>query len=310
MTKPDSLLKISLDELRMQMLGAQVVFGFQFQSVFQDRLDISDRIIQAAALLGMGCMALTMGTLIAAPAVHRIASGGGASRQMRMLTSTLARIALLMLAGGLAATVFVTIDTEFGLRAALAAALLMAALSVAAWHFWGMLLRSPSRPPKEAHTMAQSHASLHHRIDFALTEARVMLPGAQALFGFQLLVPLMKAFETLPTAARVVHFAALSCIALTIVLLISPAAIHRIAFAGADDERFLRMSSAIVTVALVPLALGVAGELYVATARLLPDSSASLWIAAGAVCTLLGLWYALPLALRVRRSEGRWRTQT
>ena len=38
----DALLKISLDELRMQMLGAQVAFGFQFQSLFQDRFDVSD----------------------------------------------------------------------------------------------------------------------------------------------------------------------------------------------------------------------------------------------------------------------------
>ena len=154
--------------------------------------------------------------------------------------------------------------------------------------------------------MQQLHGSLHDRIDFVLTEARVMLPGAQALFGFQLLVPLMKAFEILPSSARIVHFVALSLIALTIVLLISPAAIHRIAFDGGDDERFLRLSSRLVTAALVPLAFGVASELYVATARLLPGSSASGWIAAGAICTLLGLWYALPLALR--RSEARCST--
>jgi hypothetical protein len=150
--------------------------------------------------------------------------------------------------------------------------------------------------------MNPSHGSLHDRIDYVLTEARVMLPGAQVLFGFQLLVPLMNAFQTLPLSARIVHFAALSLITATIVLLISPAAIHRIAFDGADDERFLRLSSTIITIALVPLALGVAGELYVATARLLPESSASGWVAAGAVCTLLGLWYALPLALRSERS--------
>jgi hypothetical protein len=158
--------------------------------------------------------------------------------------------------------------------------------------------------------MKERHASLHDRIDFALTEARVILPGAQALFGFQLLVPLMNAFETLPVSARIVHFAALSCVALTIVLLISPAAIHRIAFGGADDERFLRLSSNIVALALVPLAVGVSGELYVATSRLLPHSPTSLWIAAGAICTLLGVWYALPLALRSRRSEARCSTQT
>lgn len=305
MAKLDSLLKISLDELRMQMLGSQVVFGFQFHAVFQDRLDVSSGAIQAAALLGMGCMVLTMGTLIAAPAVHRMADGGEASQRTRRLISRLAHTALLMLACGLAATVFVTIATEFGYRAGLAGALLMAAVSLIAWYAWGLLLRPAARQPAESSSsMNQSHGSLHDRIDYVLTEARVMLPGAQVLFGFQLLVPLMNAFETLPLAARIVHFAALSLIAATIVLLISPAAIHRIAFDGADDERFLRLSSMIVTIALMPLALGVAGELYVATARLLPESSASGWIAASAICALVGLWYALPLALRSQRSTG------
>jgi len=49
----DSSLKIGLDELRTLMLGTQVAFGFQFQSLFQDRLDISARAIQTAALSGL-----------------------------------------------------------------------------------------------------------------------------------------------------------------------------------------------------------------------------------------------------------------
>jgi len=31
----ENLIKVSLDELRMQMLGVQVLFGFQFQGLFQ-----------------------------------------------------------------------------------------------------------------------------------------------------------------------------------------------------------------------------------------------------------------------------------
>jgi hypothetical protein len=145
--------------------------------------------------------------------------------------------------------------------------------------------------------------TLHDRIDYVLTEARVILPGAQALFGFQLLVPLMKSFETLPEVARLVHFAALALVATAVMLLIAPAAVHRIAFDGADDERFVRLASHMVTAALVPLALGVASELYVAAVRLLPASSAAGWIAAGSACVLLGFWYVLPFVLRVRSTR-------
>jgi hypothetical protein len=299
MASLDSLLKVSLDELRMQMLGTQVAFGFQFQSLFQDRLDLARASIRIAAFAGLTFVVLTLGLLIAAPAVHRIAEGGGATERTRRLTSQSARIALLTLSVSLAATLFVAVETEFGPRAAWIAALLAALASVAAWQVWGMVLR---HRPVERRGVTEVHTKLHDKIDYALTEVRVMLPGAQALLGFQLLVILTKSFETLPDHARTAHFVALASVALAIVLLIAPAAIHRIAFAGDDDERFLRLASRIIALALIPLSFGISTELYVATTRLFPDSSAPLWTASIGLCCLLGLWYAVPFALRGSKS--------
>src|SRR6185503_12859563 len=101
----DSLLKISLDELRMQMLGAQVAFGFQFQSLFQDRFDVSARSMQTAALTGLSFSVLTLGLLIAGPAVHRIADGGQACERTVRLIGTFANLALLTFAIVVAAAV-------------------------------------------------------------------------------------------------------------------------------------------------------------------------------------------------------------
>jgi uncharacterized protein DUF6328 len=293
----ESLLKISLDELRMQMLGTQVAFGFQFQSLFQDRFDVSDPARRAVALAGLILMVLTLGLLIAAPAVHRIADAGEATERTQRLTAALAHVALITLALGIAAAVFVSVVTAFGLHVGSIAAATTAGVTLFAWHGWGRLLRRDRRQTTVSKTAHST--SVHDKIDYALTESRVMLPGAQALCGFQLLVPLMKSFETLPVTARVVHFAALAMVAMTVVLLITPAAIHRIAFEGADDPRFLRIASRFVTAALIPLAFGVASELYVAGVRLLPDSQAVAWTAAGAACLLIGFWYALPIGLRV-----------
>ena len=296
-----SLLKISLDELRMQMLGMQVAFGFQFQSIFQDRFDVSDPARRAVGLAGLIFMVLTLGLLIAAPAVHRIADVGEATVRTQRLTASLAHVALITLALGITAAVFVTVVTVFGLHAGTMAAGVTACVTLFVWHAWGRLLRRDRR--HSTMSKATHSASVHDKIDYALTESRVMLPGAQALFGFQLLVPLMKSFETLPATAQTVHFVALALVAVTVVLLIAPAAIHRIAFEGADDPRFLRLASRLVTAALIPLALGIASELYVAGIRLLPGSPAVVWIAAGAACVLLGFWYGLPLGLRATGSR-------
>jgi uncharacterized protein DUF6328 len=297
-----SLLKISLDELRMQMLGAQVAFGFQFQSIFQDRFDVSDPARRSVALAGLIFMVLTLGLLIAAPAVHRIADVGEATERTLRLTASLAHVALITLALGITAAVFVTVATVFGPHLGTMAAAATAGVTLFAWHAWGRLIRRGRRQPTMS--KAAHGTSVHDRIDYALTESRVMLPGAQALFGFQLLVPLMQSFDTLPPAARTVHFVALVLVAVTVVLLIAPAAIHRIAFEGADDPRFLRLASRLVTAALIPLALGIASELYVAGVRLLPGSPVVVWIAAGAACVLIGFWYGLPLGLR---AEGKGR---
>jgi hypothetical protein len=71
-----------------------------------------------------------------------------------------------------------------------------------------------------------SSTPLHAKIEQMLTEARVVLPGAQALFGFQL--------ATVLTQSRIVRAASLLLIALTVVLLMTPAAYHRLVYAGED----------------------------------------------------------------------------
>src|SRR6516162_9022923 len=43
----------------------------------------------------------------------------------------------------------------------------------------------------------------HAKTEQMLTEARVILPGAQALFGFQLAIVLTRSFEQLPRASRI-----------------------------------------------------------------------------------------------------------
>ena len=70
------------------------------------------------------------------------------------------------------------------------------------------------------------------KIEQMLTEARVVLPGAQALFGFQLAIVLTQSFEQLPSASKITYVASLFLVALPIVLLMAPAAYHRIVYAA------------------------------------------------------------------------------
>ena len=62
--------------------------------------------------------------------------------------------------------------------------------------------------------MKNASTPLDVRVEQMLTEARVMLPGAQALLGFQLAIPLTQGFEGLPEISKIVHTLALCCVAL------------------------------------------------------------------------------------------------
>ncbi len=79
--------------------------------------------------------------------------------------------------------------------------------------------------------------SLEQRITQMLTEARVVLPGVQALLGFQLISVVTRSFEQLPASSKLVHAASLGCLTVAIVFLMAPAANHRIVFAGQTPRR-------------------------------------------------------------------------
>ena len=84
---------------------------------------------------------------------------------------------------------------------------------------------------------------LKDKINDVLTEARVILPGSQAVLGFQFIVMLGPGFDKLPRASQWVHLASLSLMALSTILLMTPAAYHRIVEGGESTQRFLRFAS-------------------------------------------------------------------
>ena len=152
-------------------------------------------------------------------------------------------------------------------------------------------------------TEERSSTPLHVKIEQMLTEARVVLPGAQALFGFQLAIVLTQSFEQLPSASKTVHAASLFLVALAVVLLMAPAAYHRIVYAGEDSQDMHRVGSALVTAATVPFALGLVGDVYVVITKIVGTPTAGLLAGSLALVLLIGLWHAYPLVAAYLRNR-------
>ena len=299
-------LKTALDETRTLILGAQILLGFQYQGVFQERFEALPSYARAMNGWALGLMLLTVALLIAPSAFHRIAERGADTGRCHVLIGRFAAAALLPFAGGLGLDLAIALERVLGHAwAGGAAGIGFALLALAGWYGAGAMMKSgygaAERHKADAERDAHETAPLHARIEQMLTEARVILPGAQALLGFQLVIVLTSAFEKLPEASRLLHGASLLCIALAVILLVTPAALHRIVWAGEDSEAFLQVGGQVTVAALVPLALGMAGDAYVVFARLTDSPAWGTTAAAMVVLSLLGLWLGWPLAMRRRR---------
>src|SRR5882757_6589940 len=139
--KLEAALKTSLDELRMQMLGVQVLFGFQFQGLFQDGfpdMTSAGRIVDAA---GLGLMVVALGVLIAIPCQHRLVERGDATARIYRASTRYGKLAFLPLAGAIGCDVFVATAHPFGPPLSATMAVLAFVFAIGAWYGVGLGLR-------------------------------------------------------------------------------------------------------------------------------------------------------------------------
>jgi hypothetical protein len=163
-----------------------------------------------------------------------------------------------------------------------------------------------STPPASApRVSADSRADveeLERAVTHSLEEARMVLPGLQALFGFQLVAVFSDRFEVaLSEGEQRAHLAALLLVGVAIALIMTPAAYHRQVEDGRVSHHLLRVVSVLVAAALVPLMFGLGIDVYLVTRVITGSTRASAWIA-GLLLALLGaLWFVYPrLRARVR----------
>jgi hypothetical protein len=128
-----------------------------------------------------------------------------------------------------------------------------------------------------------------------LEECRMILPGIQALFGFQLIAVFNDGFDhKLAPGEQQLHFLALFLVAVSAALVMAPAAIHRQSQQREVSERFIWLSSLLVRMSMLPLALGLCLDVYLIARVVFDASAAGFASAAGLFVILMGLWYVVP----------------
>jgi uncharacterized protein DUF6328 len=143
-------------------------------------------------------------------------------------------------------------------------------------------------------------------VDALLNECRMILPGIQALFGFQLIAVFNQGFgEKLSSSEQRIHLLALALVALSGALVMAPAAYHRLTAVREASDGFIKLAGWLLLLAMIPLALGIGLDFYLIARIILQDPGLSLILAALLVVFFAVAWFLLPYIPALNRITGK-----
>jgi hypothetical protein len=162
------------------------------------------------------------------------------------------------------------------------------------------------RPVADARQSGNETESRAERINRELiellNELRVGLPGVQFLFAFLLVVPFQQRAATTTGFEHGVYYVALVSAAVASVLLIAPAAQHRVLFRQHDKEALLRRSSRSAFAGLMVLIVSITSAVLLVLDVFIGRWQA--WATAGALFAGLVWWWAIvPFWLRAHNEQ-------
>jgi hypothetical protein len=130
---------------------------------------------------------------------------------------------------------------------------------------------------------------------YLLEECRMVLPGIQALFGFQLIAVFSNRFsESLSVFEQRMHLIALGLVAIAASLVMTPASIHRHIGAREVTDRFITISTRLLVISMYPLAIGISTDFYLISRVILQSTQIALVLALLLLVTFSLLWFVWP----------------
>jgi hypothetical protein len=298
MLKLNDAIENVLNEARILLLGGQVLLGFSFRICFEEKFEQINRPARLAEIIGLGIMTAALGWLVWPAAFHQIRENGRTTAALHTFTTNVLDWALLPFAVGLALTLY-TASTALDLPYSPAIGSAAGAFSIALWYGWSRAGRRPDAKQKVRTELARQEKNdagkpdLGDRIKKVLIECRMALPGAQAFLGFQFAIVFAKGFEQLRRPWQIIHFISLLATTVATVLLIAPAAYHRIHEAGEDTENFRKVASRLLLMALVFLGPGMAGDMFVVIVKETQSPATAGAIAGLLLLAFYGLWFGV-----------------
>lgn len=311
MSKLSDKIKAALDESRILILGTQILLGFQYRAVFEQGFAGLPLASQYCVLVALGILLIGIALIMLPGAYHRIVAEGRDTPHVHDFTTMVVEIALVPLMLALGIDYYLISAKILGTVGGIVSGGVIVALALFFWYGLGFMSSyaqwDPGLPREKKQKVAaeMERTSVHDKVEQVLTEARVVLPGAQALLGFQFATILTETFDKLPVASKYVHMSSLMIMGMTVVFLMAPAAYHRIVERGEDTEHFHSVASRLLIVAMILLPLGLCGDLYVVVLVVTGSTVLAITSSVLALTLFYSLWFGFTVlrrrSLRVAR---------
>jgi hypothetical protein len=136
-----------------------------------------------------------------------------------------------------------------------------------------------------------------------LGELRVLLPGAQTLTAFLIILPFNAGFAEIKNAEKGVYIVTFLCSVVSLICFTAPAAHHRLQRPLRDREAFKTLATRLIIAGLVPLSLAIVLASQLVISSVVAAQWVS-WVIAGAVAVvILVMWWSIPIAGRSRTTH-------
>ncbi len=122
-------------------------------------------------------------------------------------------------------------------------------------------------------------------------DSRIILPGIQALFGFQLVSVFSPMFNTLDQFEKNIHFLATLMIACATICAMTPAVHDRLTDPEIISESFIQTTTNFLRLALVLFMIGIVLDLYFIGLATIKNSTTSLIVAIVFLFINAMLWF-------------------
>jgi hypothetical protein len=141
---------------------------------------------------------------------------------------------------------------------------------------------------------SNEEVSLSQAAEYLLEECRMVLPGIQALFGFQLIAVFSDGFhDRLTRWEQSLHLVAIGFVASAVAVIMTPAAYHRQRNSRVVTEAFLRLSNRLLLASMIPLSVAICLDFFIIARQIVGEPAAS--ISSVALFGLfLSLWFVFP----------------